>query len=67
MSRRQYVAQGVPGGYRIWDNKRQMVGRPLPGLKAGRLLKLHSGFRYRIGIYHEAALIDRLDGLELDA
>lgn len=21
MSRRRYVAQGVPGGYRIWDNK----------------------------------------------
>ena len=21
MSRRQYVARGVPGGYRIWDNK----------------------------------------------
>jgi hypothetical protein len=24
MSRRRYVARGVPGGYRIWDNK---VGR----------------------------------------
>ena len=23
MSRRQYVARGVPGGYRIWDNKRR--------------------------------------------
>ncbi|MGW0657568.1 hypothetical protein [Streptodolium elevatio] len=23
MSRRRYVARGVPGGYRIWDNKRQ--------------------------------------------
>jgi hypothetical protein len=21
MSRRQYVARGVPGGYRIWDNR----------------------------------------------
>ncbi|MEV4293206.1 hypothetical protein [Microbispora rosea] len=21
MSRRRYVARGVPGGYRIWDNK----------------------------------------------
>ncbi|MBW8801541.1 MAG: hypothetical protein JF597_50825 [Streptomyces sp.] len=21
MSRRRYVAKGVPGGYRIWDNK----------------------------------------------
>jgi hypothetical protein len=23
MSRRRYVARGVPGGYRIWDNKAQ--------------------------------------------
>ena len=23
MSRRRYVARGVPGGYRIWDNKGQ--------------------------------------------
>ena len=23
MSRRQYVVRGVPGGYRIWDNKRR--------------------------------------------
>ncbi|MBO0823399.1 MAG: hypothetical protein J2P27_06010 [Actinobacteria bacterium] len=23
MSKRQYVARGVPGGYRIWDNKRR--------------------------------------------
>ena len=23
MSRRQYVARGVPGGYRIWGNKRR--------------------------------------------
>ena len=23
MSRRHYVARGVPGGYRIWDNKRR--------------------------------------------
>ena len=23
VSRRQYVARGVPGGYRIWDNKRR--------------------------------------------
>lgn len=21
MSRRRYVARGVPGGYRVWDNK----------------------------------------------
>ena len=23
MSRRQYAARGVPGGYRIWDSKRR--------------------------------------------
>ena len=23
VSRRQYVARGVPGGYRIWDNRRR--------------------------------------------
>jgi hypothetical protein len=23
VSRRRYVARGVPGGYRIWDNKGQ--------------------------------------------
>ncbi|MFD9948995.1 hypothetical protein ACFWYW_52750 [Nonomuraea sp. NPDC059023] len=23
MSRRRYVAKGVPGGYRIWNNKAQ--------------------------------------------
>jgi hypothetical protein len=23
MSARRYVARGVPGGYRIWDNKRR--------------------------------------------
>lgn len=22
MARRRYVARGVPGGYRIWDNRR---------------------------------------------
>ncbi|GAA2280005.1 hypothetical protein GCM10010402_40900 [Actinomadura luteofluorescens] len=23
MARRRYVARGVPGGYRIWDNRRR--------------------------------------------
>jgi 8-oxo-dGTP diphosphatase len=36
-------------------------------VKAGRLLKVRSGFRYRVEIYYEAVLIDGLDGLELDA
>jgi hypothetical protein len=26
VSRRRYVARGVPGGYRIWDNKGQRWG-----------------------------------------
>jgi 8-oxo-dGTP diphosphatase len=36
-------------------------------VKAGRLLKVRSGFRYRVEIYYEAVLIGGLDGLELDA
>jgi 8-oxo-dGTP diphosphatase len=36
-------------------------------VKAGRLLKVCSGFRYRIEIYYEAVLVGGLDGLDLDA
>jgi 8-oxo-dGTP diphosphatase len=36
-------------------------------VKAGRLLKVRSGFRYRVEVYYEAVLIGGLDGLELDA
>jgi 8-oxo-dGTP diphosphatase len=35
-------------------------------IKAGRLLKVRSGFHYRIEIYYEAVLVDGLDGLTLD-
>jgi ADP-ribose pyrophosphatase YjhB (NUDIX family) len=35
-------------------------------VKAGRLLKVRSGFRYRVEIYYEATLIGGLDGLSLD-
>jgi 8-oxo-dGTP diphosphatase len=35
-------------------------------VKAGRLLKVRSGFQYRIEIYYEATLIGGLDGLHLD-
>jgi 8-oxo-dGTP diphosphatase len=35
-------------------------------VKAGRLLKVRSGFRYRIEVYYEAVLVGGLDGLELD-
>ena len=36
-------------------------------VKAGRLLKVRSGFRYRIEVYYEAVLIGGLDGLDLDS
>ena len=35
-------------------------------VKAGRLLKVRSGFHYRIEVYYEAALVGGLDGLALD-
>ncbi len=35
-------------------------------VKAGRLLKIRSGFRYRIEVYYEATLIGGLDNLALD-
>jgi 8-oxo-dGTP diphosphatase len=35
-------------------------------VKAGRLLKVRSGYRYRIEAYYEATLIGGLDGLTLD-
>jgi ADP-ribose pyrophosphatase YjhB (NUDIX family) len=35
-------------------------------VKAGRLLKVRSGFQYRIEVYYEATLIGGLDGLALD-
>jgi len=35
-------------------------------VKAGRLLKIRSGFQYRIEVYYEASLIGGLDHLTLD-
>ena len=35
-------------------------------VKAGRLLKVRSGFQYRIEVYYEAVLVGGLDGLTLD-
>jgi ADP-ribose pyrophosphatase YjhB (NUDIX family) len=35
-------------------------------VKAGRLLKVRSGFHYRIEVYYEAVLAGGLDGLTLD-
>src|ERR1700761_9112715 len=42
--------------------------REEPGLtvKVGRLLKVRSGFHYRIEVYYEATLVGGLDGLSLD-
>jgi hypothetical protein len=33
---------------------------------AGRLLKVRSGFQYRIEIYYEAVLVEGMGGLTLD-
>jgi 8-oxo-dGTP diphosphatase len=35
-------------------------------VKAGRLLKVRSGYQYRIEVYYEATLTGGLDGLMLD-
>ena len=35
-------------------------------VKAGRLLKVRSGFQYRIEVYYEAVLVGGLDSLTLD-
>jgi 8-oxo-dGTP diphosphatase len=35
-------------------------------VKVGRLLKVRSGYQYRIEVYYEAALVGGLDGLTLD-
>jgi 8-oxo-dGTP diphosphatase len=35
-------------------------------VKPGRLLKVNSGFKYRIEVYYEATLVGGLDGLTLD-
>ncbi|MBV1850801.1 hypothetical protein [Catellatospora tritici] len=38
MSRRRYVARGVPGGYRIWDNRARRWWGELYELCPDRLL-----------------------------
>jgi 8-oxo-dGTP diphosphatase len=35
-------------------------------IQVGRLLELRSGFRYRVEVYYEAALVGGIDGLVLD-
>jgi 8-oxo-dGTP diphosphatase len=64
---------GFPTGYAIKGERHEdTIAREVreeSGLtvKAGRLLKVRSGFRYRIEIYYEAVLVGGLDGLDLDA
>jgi hypothetical protein len=43
MSRRRYVACGVPGGYRIWDNKARRWWGDLYQLCPDELLKELNG------------------------
>ena len=63
---------GFPTGYAIKGERHEdTIAREVreeTGLtvKAGRLLKVRSGFKYRIEIYYEANLIGGLDGLTLD-
>jgi 8-oxo-dGTP diphosphatase len=35
-------------------------------VRVGRLLELRSGFRYRVEVYYEAALVGGVDGIVLD-
>jgi 8-oxo-dGTP diphosphatase len=63
---------GFPTGYAIKGERHEdTIAREVreeTGLtvKAGRLLKVRSGFKYRIEIYYEANLTGGLDGLTLD-
>jgi 8-oxo-dGTP diphosphatase len=52
------VAAITPVG--VPDRVRGLVVKP------GRLLKVRSGFKYRIEVYYEATLVGGLDGLTLD-
>jgi hypothetical protein len=43
VSRRQYVSRGVPGAYRIWDNKRRRWWGDICQLCPGDLLEELNG------------------------
>jgi 8-oxo-dGTP diphosphatase len=64
---------GFPGGYANKGERHEdTIAREVReetglNVKAGRLLKVSSGFRYRVEFYYEAVLIGGLDGLDLDA
>ena len=63
---------GFPTGYAIKGERHEdTIAREVreeTGLtvKAGRLLKVRSGFKYRIEVYYEAVLVGGLNDLNLD-
>jgi 8-oxo-dGTP diphosphatase len=63
---------GVPTGYANKGERHEdTIAREVReetglAVKAGRLLKVRSGFQYRIEVYYEATLVGGLDGLALD-
>jgi 8-oxo-dGTP diphosphatase len=63
---------GFPGGYaRKGERHEDTIAREVReetglAVKAGRLLKISSGYKYRIEVYYEATLTSGLDGLRLD-
>jgi len=63
---------GFPGGYaRKGERHEDTIAREVReetglAVRAGRLLKVSSGYKYRIEVYYEATLTGGLDGLRLD-
>jgi 8-oxo-dGTP diphosphatase len=63
---------GFPGGYaKKGERHEDTIAREVreeTGLtvKVGRLLKVRSGFQYRVEFYYEATLIGGMEGLSLD-
>ena len=63
---------GFPGGFaQRGETFQETVVREVReetglSVRVGRLLELRSGFRYRVEVYYEAALVGGVDGLVLD-
>jgi ADP-ribose pyrophosphatase YjhB (NUDIX family) len=63
---------GFPGGYaRKGERHEDTIAREVReetglAVRAGRLLTVSSGYKYRIEVYYEATLTGGLDGLRLD-
>jgi ADP-ribose pyrophosphatase YjhB (NUDIX family) len=63
---------GFPGGYaRKGERHEDTIAREVReetglAVRAGRLLKVSSGYKYRIEVYYEATLTGSLDDLRLD-